>query len=296
MGIAVGLSAGFFFAVSAMLARVGMRTSPRDDGLYMTIAVNVLMLGTIGIFVPKPDWSTTGVASLAAAGLVGMVAGRYANLRAIRYVGATRASVFITATPVVTATAGWVALDEPLGFIDALGGLLVMASLVILVRTRSTAAAVSGHETHERPHVIGYVFALAAPVLFGLAFVLRKWGLESFDSAVLGALIGAVTALSFFTVADLTQGLFAARVSDNFSSINWWFVGAGAAISFALISQFWAFTLIPAWVVAVLQSTQALWVMGLSYVLLRSEERIDITLIASTAAVVAGVVLIAVSI
>jgi drug/metabolite transporter (DMT)-like permease len=296
MGIALGLSAAFFFGVSSMLARVGMRTSPRDDGLYMTIVVNVLVLGTIGVFVPKPDWSTTAVAALVAAGLVGMIAGRHSNLRAIRYVGATRASVFITATPVVTATAGWVVLDEPLGFVDALGGLLVMASLLVLIRTRSTAEAVSGHETHERPHVIGYVFAVAAPVLFGLAFVLRKWGLQSFDSAVLGVLIGAITALTFFTVVDLFQGRLATRVADNFSSINWWFVGAGTAISFALISQFWAFTLIPAWVVAVLQGTQALWVMGLSYVLLRSEERIDVTLIASTAFVVAGVILIAVSI
>lgn len=296
MGIALGLSAAFFFGVSSMLARVGMRTSPRDDGLYMTILVNVLVLGAIGVFVPKPDWSTTGVAALVAAGLVGMIAGRHSNLRAIRYVGATRASVFITATPVVTATVGWVVLDEPLGFVDALGGLLVMASLVVLIRTRSTAAAVAGGETHQRPHVIGYVFAVAAPVLFGLAFVLRKWGLQSFDSAVLGVLIGAITALTFFTVVDLFQGRLATRVTDNFSSINWWFVGAGTAISFALISQFWAFTLIPAWVVAVLQGTQALWVMGLSYVLLRTEERIDITLIASTALVVAGVILIAVSI
>jgi drug/metabolite transporter (DMT)-like permease len=262
----------------------------------MTIFVNVVMLGMIGVFVPRPDWSSTGIAALAAAGLVGMIGGRYTNLRAIRYVGATRASVFITATPVVTAAAGWAALDEPLGFVDAFGGFLVMASLAVLIRTRSTAAAVSTHEAHERPHVIGYVFAVAAPVLFGLAFVLRKWGLREFDSAVLGVLIGGTTALVYLVLVDLARGRFAARMSENFSSINWWFVGAGAAISFALISQFWAFTLIPAWVVAVLQSTQALWVMGLSYVLLRSEERIDLTLIGSAAVVAAGVILIAVSI
>ena len=144
--------------------------------------------------------------------------------------------------------------------------------------------------------MIGYVFAVATPIMFGLAFVLRKWGLRSYDSTVLGVLIGAITALAFLTIGDLTQGRFAARVTDNFSSINWWFVGAGAAISLALISQFWALTLVPAWVYAVLQGTQALWVMALSYFLLRSEERIDMTLIGSTVAVVIGVVLIAVSI
>ncbi|MDJ0923280.1 MAG: DMT family transporter [Acidimicrobiia bacterium] len=295
MGIALGLAAAFFFGVSSMLARVGMRTSPRDDGLYMTIFVNVVMLGILGVFVPRPDWNTAGVVSLAAAGLVGMIGGRHSNLRAIRFVGATRASVFITATPVVTATVGWFALDEQLGFVDALGGALVVASLLVLIRTRSTAQAVAGQAAHTRPHVIGYIFAVATPIMFGLAFVLRKWGLQSYDSTVLGVFIGATTALFYLSTGDLVQGRVTARLRENFSTINWWFVGAGVAISLALISQFWALTLVPAWVYAVLQGTQALWVMGLSLLLLRTEERIDVTLIASTVVVVAGVILIAVS-
>lgn len=295
MGVALGLAAAFFFGASSMFARVGMRTSPRDDGLYMTIFVNVLTVGVIGVFVAKPDWSSTGVAALAAAGLVGMIGGRHTSLRAIRFVGATRASLFINATPVVTAAIGWFVLDEPLGLVDALGGLLVIGSLVTLILRRSSAAAVAGQETDKPTNTLGYVFAAATPLLFGLAFVLRKWGLQSFDSAVLGVLIGATAGLAFLSIGDVIRGRFRTRLTENFRNINKWFVAAGAAISIALISQFWALTLIPAWVYAVFQSTQVLWVIGLSYIFLKSEERIDTTLVVSTAAVAAGVILIAVN-
>jgi drug/metabolite transporter (DMT)-like permease len=295
MGIALGLSAAFWFGVGSMLIRVGMRTSPKDDGLWMTIAVNVLFLGVIGIFVSKPDWSTSGIAALAAAGVVGAVGGRSSNLRAIRHVGPTRASVFLMGTPMVAALAGWIVLDESLGLIDALGGALVISGLYILIRARSTAAAVPGSTQPQHSALIGYVYAAAAPTLFGLAFVIRKWGLQSYDSAVLGAMIGSIAGLTLLTLLDLGGRRLGERLHNNFAEVNWWFVGAGAAISAALLSQFSAFSRIPAWVVGVLQGTQMLWVLLLGYVFLREEERIDAAVVASVGLVAVGVTLIAVS-
>lgn len=268
-----------------------MRTSPRDNGLWMTIFVNVVFLGAIAVFVSKPDWSTSGVAALASAGVVGIVGGRFSNLRAIRYVGPTRASVFITGTPLVAAVAGWIFLDETLGIVDGLGGALVVTGLYILIRSRSTAELLPGSTSAPSPR-IGYVYAAAAPALFGLAFVIRKWGLRSFDSAVLGALIGAATALLLFTLIDAGRGGLKTRLVDNFEQLNWWFVGAGVSISLALLSQFTAFEFVAAWVVGLLQGTQVLWVMLLSSVFLRTEERIDLAVVTSVVLVAGGVTLI----
>lgn len=295
MGILLGLSAALWFGVGSLLIRVGMRSSPRDDGLWMTIAVNVLLLGVIGLFVSKPDWSTAGVAALAAAGFVGVVGGRSSNLRAIRHLGPTRASVFLMGTPMVAALAGWIVLDESLGLVDALGGALVITGLYVLISARSTAAALPGAETPPARPMIGYVYATAAPTLFGLAFVIRKWGLESFDSPVLGAFIGSVAGLALLTLIDLGGRRLRERMRNNFIEINWWFVGAGVAISLALLSQFSAFSLVPAWVVGVLQGTQVLWVLLLGFLFLRQEERIDIAVVASVALVASGVTLIAIS-
>ena len=80
MGIALGLAAALCFAAASLFARVGMRTSPRDDGLFLTIVVNVVLLGSISLFVPRPPWDTEGVMALAAAGLVGHVGGGGAPL------------------------------------------------------------------------------------------------------------------------------------------------------------------------------------------------------------------------
>jgi drug/metabolite transporter (DMT)-like permease len=295
MGILLGLTSALFWGMGALLLRVGMRTSFKDDGLYMTFAVNVFVLGAIGLFVSKPEWNASGVAALAGAGLVGGLGGRHSNFRAIRFVGATRASIFIIGSPLVTAAAGWVILDESLRPVEAVGGLLVLAGLALLISTRSTAKSVPGATTAEHTPLIGYLYAIAAPILIGFAFVLRKWGLQSFDSAVLGAFIGVAAALILLAIADVGLGRFRARISDNFDDINWWFVGAGATLSLALLTQFWAFSFTAAWVVGVLQGTQAIWVLVLSYVFLQGEERIDRIVVASVAVAVIGVTLIAIN-
>jgi len=61
------------------------------------------------------------------------------------------------------------------------------------------------------------------------------------------------------------------------------------------MSQFSAFSLVPAWVVGVLQGTQVLWVLLLGFLFLRQEERIDRAVVASVVLVAAGVTLIAIS-
>ncbi len=293
MGIVLGLIAALCFGAASLLARVGMRSSPRDDGLYITIVVNVVLLGAIAIFVTKPPWDTRGVVALAAAGLVGVVAGRYANFRAIRYVGATRTSLFLTAAPLVTAAGGWISLDETPGVVDAIGGLLVLSSLAVLVISRSTAGAVPGSEIRGGT-ALGYVYAVATPLLIGLTLVIRKWGLQRFDSAVLGAFIGAAAALAFFLAADLVSGRTRERARDNFADVNWWFLATGAAIGLAVLAQFMAFEFAAAWIVGVLQGTQALWVLLLSYLFLRGEERFDRTLVLSGLGTTGGIVLIAI--
>jgi drug/metabolite transporter (DMT)-like permease len=270
-----------------------MRHRPRDDGLFMTVLVNVLLLGAISVFVAKPPWSTKGVVAMVAAGVLGNMGGRLTNLRAIRYIGATRSSIFLTGTPMVAALAGWVALDETVNLVDAVGAVLVMAGLILPIKLRSTAAAVGGHPpSRDRSVWVGYLYAAAAPTLFGLAFVIRKWGLRSYDSAVLGAFIGAVAAYVAVVAIDTGSGRIRERIADNFFDIPWWFVAAGITSSFALLSQFAAFDFLPAWVVGILQGTQGLWTLLLAFIFLRREERIDLAVVTSVVVVAGGIALI----
>ncbi len=301
MGVLLGLSAGLFFSVFTILVRIGMRDRAADDGLLMTVLVNTFCLGGVALFMDWPPFDGPGLVALLVGGVVGTVFGRASNLRAVRRIGPTRSNAFLTANPVVSAIAGWLVLDESVSVGEAIGGALVIAGLLRLVRRRTVAPSGEGQTTAapalaaqsaERRTAAGYLYAAAAPVFFGLAFVARKWGLQRFPGAVVGAFLGAAAAFVVVVATDLFAARMRERIDHNFRHVPWLFVWAGLASSAALLAQFSAFAHAPAWVVGLLQGTQPLWTLGLGYVFLRQEERIDPGLVASIVLVVAGVVFV----
>jgi drug/metabolite transporter (DMT)-like permease len=295
IGVILGLATGALFATGSVLARIGQRHRPLDDGLMMTILVNVAVLGVISLTVTAPPWSTAGVIGLAVGGVLGSLMGRFANLRAVRLVGATRSSAFMTGSPLVAALAGWLVLGEDVAPLDAVGGLIVIAGLLALVRARATPTSMlDGVAIPADPRTkrLGFVFAAAAPVFFGLGFVVKKWGLLHYDETVLGALIGSIAAFTVVVILDTMGGRAARRIRENFRQIPWWFVAAGVAMSGALLTQFAAFSHLDAWLVGVLQSTQGIFALMLGWIFIRAEERIDTWVAASVFLVGVGVTLI----
>jgi drug/metabolite transporter (DMT)-like permease len=291
MGLLFGISSAFFFASSSILIRIGQRHRTGDDGVLMTVFMNVMALSiAAALFASAPPFDAAGVVALLLGGLIGTVMGRSTNLRAVRHIGPSRASAFITGAPVVSAVVGWIVLGESLTLTEGFGGLLVVSGLLWLVKVRAGARGVAAGESVPLRH---YLIASAAPLFFGTAFVIRKWGLQRFDSSILGALLGAVAAFTVLVLIDVVRGSIRERIAMNVTAIPWWFVGAGVATSFALLSQFTAFGYLPAWVVGILQATQGIWAILLSVMFLKGDERVDGALIGSVVLVVSGVVLIA---
>lgn len=286
LGLSLALAAGACFAAGSVLARVGQRHRKADDGLLMSVAVNVAVLALVAATAEAPRWDTAGVVALALGGVLGSVLGRAASLRSVRLIGATRSSAFMTASPVAAAGAGWVLLDEGVTLLDGAGGALVIAGLLVLTLGRSTG---------DGPAVglAGYLIAAAAPLSFGLGFVVKKWGLVHFPNAIYGALIGSAAALGTVVLVDAVRGRLPRRVRENFVDVPWWFVGAGVAMSAALLAQFAAFDHLPAWLVGAMQGTQALWALMFGWMFLRSDEQLDRRVAMSVLLVVGGVVLIA---
>ena len=296
-GIILGITTGALFAAGSVLARIGQRHRPQDDGVLMTVLMNVVVLGLVSLTVTAPEWSTAGVVGLAIGGVLGSFLGRFANLRAVRLVGPTRSSAFMTGTPLVAAIAGWLILGEEVAILDALGGLVVIAGLLALVRARAAPTSMfDGVATpvDARTKRLGFLFAAATPLCFGLSFVVKKWGLLRYDDGVIGALIGAAAALVVVIGIDVFSGRIGRRARENFGNIPWWFVAAGVAMGFALLTQFAAFSYLEAWLVGVLQGTQGIWALLLGWIFIRREEHIDGWVVASVALVLAGVILIGV--
>ncbi len=170
-----------------------------------------------------------------------------------------------------------------------LGGAIVISGLLWMIQARS------GGRLDATPAPLAhYLIAAGAPVAFGLAFVIRKYGLERFDSSVVGAFVGSVSAFTVIVLIDAVRGNISGRIRSNFSTTSWWFVGAGVSTSAALLSQFTSFTYLDAWVVGILQATQGVWTIALSFVFLKGDDHINVPLVGSVILVVTGVVLISV--
>ena len=289
MGVFLGLAAAFFFSLTSILVRVGQRTRPNDDGVFMSVFVNVVVLGVAAAVIAWPPWSGAAMVAFVIGGVIGTVGGRTAMLRGVRLIGPSRSNAFVTGAPVVAAFAGWVALGETLTPLEMLGGAIVISGLLWMIQARSGGRL----DTTPAP-IWHYLIAAAAPVSFGLAFVIRKYGLERFDSSVVGAFVGSISAFAVIVLIDAMRGNLPERVRSNFSATSWWFVGAGVSTSAALLSQFTSFTFLDAWVVGILQATQGVWTILLSFVFLKGDDHINVPLIGSVILVVTGVVLISV--
>ncbi len=288
IGYVYGVASAVGYSVASILVRVGQRSRPDDDGVFMSVFVNVVVLGVAAAVVTRPSWDGAAMVSFMVGGVVGTVAGRTSLLRAVRLIGPSRSNAFVTGAPVAAAVGGWIVLNESITALEALGGVIVITGLLWLVRARTAGV---GPDRVAVP-LSSYLIASGAPLSFGLAFVFRKWGLERFPSSVIGAFVGAATAYAVILLIETLRGKLAERTRSNFTNVSWWFVGAGVATSFALLSQFQSFTYLEAWVVGILQSTQSIWTIGLSLLFLRGDDRINTALVGSVALVVAGVVLI----
>jgi drug/metabolite transporter (DMT)-like permease len=288
MGFFLGLSAGICFAAASILFKIGQRSRSDDDGMWMSVLLNSVILGVVSIFLVWPEWDALGVGSLVIGGVVGTFGGRTSNLKAIRLIGPSRSNAFLTGNPVFAALFGWFLLGETLGLQEFAGGALVILGLLWVVRARSAPVA----DPAEPPPTAGYLWALAAPVFFGTSFVFRKWGIEHFPGPVIGAFIGSLSALVVVSVVQARTGRLRAVAPTNVRSVSWWYVGAGLFTTLALLSQFVAFEFLPAWVVGILQGTQGLWTLLLGWLFLRREERIDRSLVGAILLVMVGVVLI----
>jgi drug/metabolite transporter (DMT)-like permease len=142
--------------------------------------------------------------------------------------------------------------------------------------------------------VSGYLFATAGACFFGMAFVMRKLGIILFPSATVGAFLGAVSALVVVAMLDSYRGRIGRRWQENVRSVPWWFVAGGVLTSVALLLQFGAYFLLPAWTVSLLQGTQVLWTLLWSFLWLRQEEHLSMRLLWGILLVVAGVAIVAI--
>lgn len=279
--------------------------------------MNVIFLGSLMIFVTLPSWSWTGFVVFVAAGLMTTWLGRGTSYMAIRLLGPARQGAILVSAPFFAAIIGWLFLGESVTLIQALGGILISIGLLVLLRSRlkveekkervallsDVGAASAAEVVSSRPERIraavgqddfvrGFILALVAAVFFGAGFVVRKWGLTYYPHAAAGAFFGACTAMAMILLRSIISGRLEQLIHENLREVPWWFVAGGTTSSIAVFLQFSALDHLPAWIVSLLQGTQAIWTLLWAWLFLRQEEQIGSELITSIVLVVSGVAII----
>ena len=133
MGDLYGVATAFFFGAYVLAVRSARATHGAAEVMFISTAVTALCLFVIALaFEPRilPQ-SASGVGALVALALISQVGGQGLVAVALGTLPATFSALVIFLEAVAAASFGWLLLNEPLGIVQALGGLTILFGIYV---------------------------------------------------------------------------------------------------------------------------------------------------------------------
>jgi drug/metabolite transporter (DMT)-like permease len=274
-GVSFGLSQlfnrGLNREIDAVRAATAMVTS-----LLGFLFVALVVTGEITAL---PDITALAVLWFVAAGLMHFLVGWTFFAFSQQRVGTSRTAAILSANPVLAAIIAWLVLSESLRAITWVGVLAVTIGVAIITTARLT----TGRWTNPS-------LALIATLCFSISPIFVRWGLDEFDYPLLGLAVGMT-----FTVPAMhvVSRIYTGKWVSVPHGVRRWLLGGGMS-ALAMTAQWTAFASIPIGVALSLQQLQTPVVLIFGPMVLSApNERATPRLVAGTAMVVAGSVLVA---
>ncbi|MFC4359164.1 EamA family transporter [Halobium salinum] len=260
-----------------------------DSALYWAA------LAVRGGGLPFSGLTPVAVGIFALAGVFGTALGRIAVFNGVDRVGASVNSAVISARPLFATLLAAGFLGEAVGPATLLGVLVLVVGLAAL--TLSKGGDVEGWRPRD------LLFPVAAAVVFAVGNVLRRYGLQAFDTTPLEAVAlnetAALVVLSAYLLArdpDRVRGWFGRDSIGLPDRSTRYFAASGTLTAVALLSLFAALNH-PQGTVAVvdpLAATAPLFTAVFAYFLLGDLESVTRGVVVGAALVVVGVALVTV--
>ncbi|MBI2176637.1 DMT family transporter [Candidatus Woesearchaeota archaeon] len=271
------------FALTNVTVRNALRkfSSPFTALLTVSSAMVVLWLVVLlqGLEIPS---TAPALALFAIRGILDPGISALLIFIALRRIGVAVTVPIIAASPFVSTTLSVIFLNESLTTAIISGTLLIIAGVVLLTLKQ-------GKVTSSLKYVL---MAVAGSAAIGAAAVATKLALNISNTPVSGMASAFTSALLFQLIVIAWLGKWK-EVPLSLKAAKW-FVIAGMFAAAAFTLMFLAIGLGKVSVVFPLLSTQPLFALILSFVLLRQQERITRNVILGTAAIVAGAALLSV--
>ncbi len=261
-----------------------------ESGVLVSIAMNVLVYSTflaasaLGRMLPPVHLISVGM--FAAGGIAGTLLGRNLAYQTIRRLGPALSTAIRLSNSVFTLLFGYLLLGEMPRSLQVVGLATVTAGLWVSLWPGRRAGA-RGRRTLDP---VGVAMALAGAASFAIGDTARRFGLILTPAPVLGAAVGAVTAL----LAHLLWSAFrpAARWPAGRAWLRGDVLGSALCNTMAILLLFTALRHAPVAIASVLYNLQALVVLIASPFLLRGHETVTPWIVAGTVIALTGTAMI----
>lgn len=294
MAAFLAILASLFFAIGAIFSRRGSMLVSPMSGAQITILMGPPIFATLAFVFGELDETFalpfTAYLFFGVAGILHFVGGRSLQYLGIQAIGAARATVIITLSPLVSVAIAIVAFDEIPGWAVGVGAvLLVLGPILIAVGERQRRQTVLEVDSAMPPVDLarGFMLSGGAAVVWGITPILVKAGLNESDFPVLATLVS-------YTAAFVVVGGILSRpeahsrfVSMDRGGIRW-YVLAGLAVSSAHFVRYLALSEGDVTIVVLMFQLVPLFVFLLTWIINRDIETLNRYLLAGGVAVVVG--------
>ena len=270
------------WAVDSILVRKGTVFSNASTAVFISFAVNVAIMVPY-IFSQYPPEKILQTANLLfiASGIIQPAMVRVLFYIGIVRLGVSRAGPIRGTSPLFSVAIAFFLFQDRPAFIVYLGGILTVAGTWLVSYRRAG-------EAKWRP--LDLLFPLGAAMLASVSQNIRKVGLNSTSEPIIAATISTATSLVCL-LASLALSKKASSMQINRRCLPYY----GGAAVFALIGQLCTFIALNGGeisVIAPLSNTTPLFVIGLTALFLRGEEKINRYVVIGVVLLVAGIAVI----
>ncbi|MDR7485244.1 MAG: DMT family transporter [Armatimonadota bacterium] len=289
IGETAGLGAALAFGMSTILARRFMVAVPPEAGALVSIAMNVVVFSILAALAAwrgaLPPVHAGSVALFIAGGLAGTLVGRNLSYMSVERLGPSLSSAVRLTNSVFTLAFGLVILGE-LPRPWQTGGIVVVTVGLWLTLWAPAPATGAGRSPAS---LSGLALAIISAASFALGDTMRRLALVLTPAPVLGAAIGASSALAAHLLWS-TRRHSARWPAASLGRAD--LLGSAVCNTAALLLLYVGLSRAPAATVAALYNLQALVVIMASPLVLPGQERITPGLVLGTLLALAGTVMI----
>jgi drug/metabolite transporter (DMT)-like permease len=240
LGATLAILSAATFALTNATGRRGVITGTAVQGMVISMPVGLACFLApaflTGAFHDLGRLSTAAVASLAGAGILHFVLGRYCNLRASQAAGVNLTAPVMQLNAVVTLFLAVVVLHEPCTMLQAAGAVLMITGSLVTQRASQPSTAGKPHDPPGfTPRVAaGFFFASMAALAYGTSPIIIRQALDG--AGPLGGLAGGSVAYAAATVV-VALGFLIPSFRRNVTKVSRdnarWFVYSGIFVAAA---------------------------------------------------------------